>query len=322
MINTNVDLQAEDDLRQYWSVAITASRESPAALHASIESVLNAAFRPTVVDVIVNGNRILADDAARFAHTIAQSTKRRLRVWWLELGDKAHAWNQYIYHMWPGGLLSFMVDGYVRLNSDALQLLGTAMEETPGALGGSGVPTTGRSAALTRQQMIDHGGFHGNFCCIRGKVIDDLKERQFQLPLGLYRVDSTLGAVLSFGLDPARKKWEPRRIHVETDASWSTEDKRWWRTADVYGYLKRIERQAQGRLENYAVEYHLKTKKRAPELFPSTVQDLILEWLDENPGSAQQLLDSSLLCRRAVARLQKPKDWSLANVLPIQLTSV
>jgi hypothetical protein len=76
-----------------------------------------------------------------------------LRIWSIPLGDKANAWNQYIHHLWAGQELVFFIDGYVRLNSDAIELLGGAVQSDPQALGGSGVPTVGRSARALRHRF-------------------------------------------------------------------------------------------------------------------------------------------------------------------------
>lgn len=322
MTGADTGSATEDHLLPHWAIAVTAAREQPRELQATIASVLDASHQPVLVDVMVNGNRTLAEDTARFAATMPESPNHQVRVWWLELGDKAHALNQYIHHVWTSRQLLFLTDGYVRLNSDALQLLGDAMQEAPHALGGSGVPTVGRSAAAIRQHLVEDGGLHGNFCCIRGATVDELKRRGFRLPLGLYRVDSTLGAVLCFGLDPAKNSWDSRRIRVQPEASWATREKRWWRLADVQGYFNRRRRQAQGRLENLAVEYFLKTRQLAPEALPRTVQDLVFRWRDENPEVAQQLLSRSRLCRESINRLETPVDWSLADVAPMRMGGV
>jgi len=101
----------------------------------------------------------------------------RLKVWSIHYGDKANAWNQYFHTIWSGEQLAFFTDGYVRLRPDALRLLGNAVMSKESVLGGSGVPSVGRTAKKLTAHMISAGGFHGNFCCVKGCVIYEFKLR-------------------------------------------------------------------------------------------------------------------------------------------------
>lgn len=302
-----------------WAVAIFAARETPAELLSTLHSVLEAANAGTVIDVMVNGNPPLATSIAELVGSGGKpfGTKTIVRVWSIALGDKAHAWNDYVHTVWPGTRLTFFVDGYVHLKPDALVLLSEGLAASPGALGGTGVPTSGRTAARLRERMLAEGGMHGNLFALRESVMDRLRGSGFKLPLGIYRTDSTLGAALAFGLDPSRNDWDIKnRIFVHPEASWTTEERKWWRHAEIKSQFKRILRQSQGVLENLAVQNFLAHRKLAPADFPSTASELVLEWAARCADQASATLRKSPLSRIALKKFAIPRDWSAARLAP------
>ena len=225
-----------------WSIAIFAARENIHTLEKTINSALDASDPLTTVDVLVNGNRELADGIVRSLKTSIKSSKTRnanLRVWFISLGDKAHTWNQYLQVIWPKSELAFFIDGYVRVKSDAFSLLDEALLDSPEHLAGTGTPSVGWSAKSLSNEMLKNGGIHGNLFALKNSTMETLRGLNFKLPLGLYRTDPTLGAALSFGLDPTSYSWSPKtRILVHTDATWGTDKKSPWRFSDVSSQLK------------------------------------------------------------------------------------
>ena len=305
-----------------WAIAIFAAREAAADLFATIEAALAAGARSerTVIDVLVNGNPELAAAAAGYARSLPMNSAGGplLRVWSIALGDKAHAWNEYLHRIWPGSAIAFFIDGYVRLRPDALELLARGMLGSPGALGGSGVPSMGRDVAATRREMTTEGGFHGNCCCISRVALLELRSRRFHFPLGLYRVDALLGAVLAYRMDPARHKWDFKStIFVEPQASWTIDPKRWWRLSDFRAALKRRTRQAQGRLENLAIRDHLSLRRRLPEELPATAAQLVLDWAERCPDAAREASKDRRVAQ-ALEQFSVPRDWSAAQVEPVK----
>lgn len=306
------------------SIAVFAARETLESLLETIQYSLAAALPNSVVDILVNGNESLAK---ALVGTLKRSEAIRcertsVRVWNIKQGDKAHAWNQYIHYIWPESAAAFFVDGYVRLKSDAVQLLSDRMAISPDALGGTGVPSVGRSAAGLRDEILQQGGIHGNFCSVTKVAMTLLKTRGFALPLGLYRTDATFGAVLSFGLDPAVNQWSPKKFIVAApDATWMTDEKLWWRLADWKGFYKRKLRQAQGEFENAAIRDHFAVRKQGFTTLPSTVNELVLEWIGRCPGEARTIMMRNPLSGIALRRLRRPTDWSLASLAPQLLAS-
>jgi len=301
-----------------WATVVFASREGCDQLLLTVDAMLRAIRVPTVVDVLINGNPGLAAELASVL--MSRGLTERLpviRVWSLRLGDKANAWNHYIHHIWPGASVSFFVDGYVRVQADALKLLAEGMASDSRLLGGTGVPSMGRNAIPLREQMLKQGGIHGNLFAIKEQVVKALRLSNFKLPLGIYRTDPTLGAALAFGLDPAQHQWDLKgRILVHPGVTWKTDIRPWWRFGELKSQFKRTLRQAQGDLENRAVKEHLAHKRRAPEMLPRTAAELVTGWITSCPGEANAVLWQKPLTRLALRKLREPRDWSAAQDLP------
>jgi len=232
---------------KHWSIAVFAARETLPELMATLGSVLSAVHKPAVIDLLINGNEQLAISVAeRIASIPMNGGTSTVRVWFITLGDKGHAWNQYIHFIQPDGQVVFFLDGYVHPDCDAFDYLGTSLLESSQALGATGLPRMGRSALRLRQEMIQQGGIHGNLFCLKDETVRRIVEVGFRLPLGIYRTDPTLGAALMFNLDPAHNDWDPARIPVNQYVSWSTKKRNWWRFSDLKDQAKRMLRQAQG----------------------------------------------------------------------------
>lgn len=303
------------------SIAIIASREDAATLKNCIDSAIHASKGSgAVIDVLVNGNPHLAQEVATMPFDCPPHCS--LRFWRIEQGDKAHAWNEYVHRIWPRQGDAFFLDGYVEVDQHAFDAFDQALSASAAAWGATGVPTSGRSAAHLRAQMLREGGFHGNLHVIRADVMHKLRASSVRLPLGLYRTDSLTGALLMFGLDPAAHQWDRQRIAVVADATWTVRSLGQFTFKTMVSQWKRIMRQAQGELENRAVREHLAVKRMAPGLLAPTSQALVAGWLAGQPAQARQLFRKRPLCAYAARRLRAPRDWSAAAVAPVMVAAL
>ena len=141
-----------------WALVVFACRESLPQLRQTLDAARVSASACAVIHVLVNGNPVLAHaladeqtrgpahsdysngDPDRPSHMAQRPT---VHIWSIPLADKANAWNQYIHQIWAGETLAFFIDGYVRLNPDAVGLLGSAVQANAQALGGTGCPPWG-----------------------------------------------------------------------------------------------------------------------------------------------------------------------------------
>ncbi|HEV7267296.1 MAG TPA: hypothetical protein VGN83_20655 [Falsiroseomonas sp.] len=303
-----------------WTVAILSSRETPATLAATLSATIQAiGVHAAVIDLVVNGNPGLAAAMSERLDTLplAAAPGATVRVWELPLGDKAHAWNCYVHQIWPGAELAVFLDGYVAPHPDALRLLDEGLALTPGAIAATGVPTVGRSAGKTRARLLREGGTHGNLHALRGETMRRFHAAGFRMPLGLYRTDALLNSTMALNLDPSSHDWDPRRVLVHPDASWSLRPLAWHRPADLLTQLRRILRQHRGEVEKLAFAHHLMTLRARPEHLPPTATGLVEAWLRSAPARARQALRFRPMLQMAVRRmLAAPHDWSRAEDPP------
>lgn len=283
-------------MKYQWTVVIFASRENLFTLSRAIQSASASTNCSIKIDVLVNGNDALANDIANWLLTQNKvSLHAGIRIWKIPQAGKANAWNMYIQHIWTGESLVFFIDGYVRLNSDSVSLLGNAVLSSNIALGGSGVPSVGRSAGKLREQMIEHGGFHGNFCCVKGSAIACIREKKIRLPFGMYRVDSYFGALLSFNFRPNIESWNKNRILVHPEATWNNDVLKWWSISDVSSHLRRMLRQSRGVLENAAVKESFVNQGVVPENIPDTAAELVMNWVSLNSIQFRKIVKGNWL---------------------------
>jgi hypothetical protein len=302
-----------------WTIAVFTARESVDTVVATLRAAIEAAgARAAPIDVLVNGNPTLAErlHTAVTRGNLAAHYAGPVRIWHIPLADKAHAWNVYVHHLAPRSDTAFFIDGYARVNPDALEHLHKRLHADPKAIAATGVPSTGRSAGKIARQMVSEGGIHGNLFAIEGATVTRLRESGFRLPLGLYRTDGTIGAVLNFNLDPSTHPWDPARTAVVPAAGWSVPRQQWWRPRDLLTQWRRMFRQAQGALENAAVREHLAVQQKRPRDMPRTNPELVLGWLRDNPAKARAVMLRHPLSWLAVRRLRQGRDWSLADEAP------
>lgn len=313
----SAQFQSAECAGQAWSIAVFSARETLPDLISTLDAALSAVSKPALIDLLINGNETLA--VAVSEHLASHSSGNgmsTIRVWSIALGDKAHAWNQYIHSIWSGGRVTFFMDGYVHLDRNALELLETCLFGSSKALGATGVPRTGRSAQRLRKAMIQQGGIHGNLFCLNQETIRRIRRIGFKLPLGIYRTDATLAAALRFNLDPAHNEWNSARIQVEPSASWSTRKRDWWRFSDLKDQAKRIMRQIQGALENRAVRHHLAISRRSPAELPDTAAELVFAWIKSDPLDARKIAKGNLFYKYTLKKLGQPRNWQAANIPP------
>ncbi|MCP5163091.1 MAG: hypothetical protein H6999_05350 [Hahellaceae bacterium] len=284
------------------NVVIFASREKIPTLTETILCAINSVPDGSVIDVLINGNQELAEQIAREVVSPLSSETKPYFVWSIPVADKGNAWNQHIHEIWRGELNAVYIDGYVRVTREAIAAISHTFASEAAALGTSGVPTSGASAKAIRRQMAKQGGFHGNLCAIKSWALEQIRARGIRIPTGMYRVDSIMGAFLSFGLDNQTHEWDPFRFLPLTHAaSWRCDKKKWYRFQDVVAWNSRRDRQARGDIENAAVKFHLADSKILPEGLPQDVRSLILSWSETCPSDARNVTFRSKRHAQAMA---------------------
>lgn len=302
-------------------VAILSARETPEVLARTLDAVVSAVgSQHAAVDVLVNGNpRTAAALAAHVrAHTPAPSSTS-VRVWRLALRDKAHAWNTYVHALWPGDATACFMDGCITVSSEALASLQARLDVSTHALVAAAVPTVGGSAAAIRALMHTHPQIHGSLYAVRQEALERVRRSGLQVPLGFYRSDSLLGTLFNFNLDPARHDWDDRRIAVTGDATWTMPLKSPWKPGDVSAQLRRVTRQALGRLEEAAIKERFYDRREPATTLTVAPLAFVDDWMRLVPDSPHRALTRSWLARARMAHLRRRSDWGLAAEPPVCL---
>ena len=298
-----------------WAVAIFSARESVDTLVGSVKAAVRACGQVVaVVDVLVNGNPGLAKALLPYLaemNDVAPSCT--VRLWFIPMGDKGHAWNQFLHQIQLRAAVTFFIDGYVAVRDNAFLFLAGGLQKTPDAVAASGLPSSGRSAGALRARMMQHGGLHGNLFAVPRKTLSTLAERGFCLPLGIYRNDSLLATVFNYNLNPADNQVDIRRIVMQADATWDVLEHASPLWKKILTHLKRKVRQGQGDLENYALHTHFTVQRLRPEMLQRTSAELVMAWVDRHPQEFRELWHKNPLILHAFKKIAEPRDWTAAE---------
>lgn len=296
-----------------WCVAILSARETADTLASTLAAAIGAVgAHDARIDVVVNGNPKVAEALAARLGVERRAGDVGVRIWSLALLDKAHAWNTYVHDIWPGGASTFFMDGCITVSAASLAAMQARFDASGDALAVAAVPTAGRSAAQIRVLMLTHPQIHGSLYAISEPAMERLRTAGFRLPLGFYRSDSLLGTLFNMNLDPATHDWEDRRIVVAGDATWTMPVKSPWKPSDVSAQVRRMARQALGRLEEAAIKELFYDRRVSIEMLAHEPLAFVDEWMRRVPGSPNRELTRSVLARLRMAHLRRRTDWVLA----------
>lgn len=263
-----------------WAAVVFARNEAGSI--AGCIAALAAAGRGVAdldIAIILNGT---GDDSAGRAAAALRAAGRPGRIWAIEEGCKANAFNQYVHRLRPAARTYFFIDGYAAVAEDALRRLAAALDAAPMAQAAAATPSTGRSAARLRAHMIREPGLHGSLFALRGTFVQRIAQAGFRLPLRMYRGDGLIGSMVLHDLDTADGGWRPERIVVEPGATWRAPDLRPWRARDLRRHWNRLVQQARGRLQWGAVRAAIYPGGYAA--LPADADDSALRWMAAAPG--------------------------------------
>ena len=300
-----------------WGVAVFASNEAP-YLVSCLKSLWAALGEWPSVDftVLINGSR---DGSESEAIRSFRELGLPGRVVVIPRGDKANAWNQYVYGLRPIARQHLFVDGYLSFPTEGLHAVRQVMEGVNPPLAVSGVPGGDTAGAVEfRRFLREHGGVGGGLHAIDDSFLARVTRRGIHLPLGLYRGDGLIGSFLCHDLDPLHTPWSTERIAVVDSAAWTGPRVSLGSPREARRHLQRLLRQARGRMENRAIRGII--YEHGYEGLPETALEL-LEWAWQqgpagNEGSAARRILRQVAFRQQQRAGRKPvsADEVLANI--------
>jgi hypothetical protein len=198
-------------------VAIFAHNEERNIQNA-IESVFHAfrdqrEFEP-VVYVLENGSR---DRTATLVREVA-SRRPSVRLVEISLGDKANAWNRYVFDLAPDAEAHIFMDGDVCMGDGAGPELLRVLSEAPEALAAVALPKGGRHAREYAAGISATPSIWGNLYALKSRAVRMFRDRDARLPVGHIGEDGLIGILVNKDLDP-RAAQKPERTIAATRAT-------------------------------------------------------------------------------------------------------
>jgi len=294
-----------------WS-AVVFGRNEAAAIGDCIRALARAGEGQGLhITVLLNGT---TDASAEEAVAAFRQSRQPGRVFTIEHGDKANAFNQFARHLRPRSDLHFFVDAYAAVAPDALRHLHAALQAAPRAHAAAALPSTGRSAARLRRIMLEHGGLHGSLFAMRDAFLERMVARGLRLPLGFYRGDGLIGSFVMHDLDAAHGGWLAERLVLAPEATWSAPTLQPWRWRDWRRHFRRQVQQARGRLQWASLREVI-----YPHGFTALPEDAdarVLRWLEEDPNRTPRLWrDPFAVLALAEMRAGRPRQDLMPRLL-------
>ena len=256
-----------------WAIAVFAHNEA-GRIRAALESIAGAAGgRDVDVFVLANGCAdATVDEVFACATTIPN-------LWLVEidLADKANAWNLYVHDIIPPARARelktcFFMDGDVILESDALSLLASALNEFPSAKAAGAMPATGRDRDAWRQRMVTYGMLAGYLYALRGSFVQRLRERSVRMPVGLIGEDFLVSWLVASEIGSNQDLAGGAHCVFHTGAQFSFRSLSVWRWRDYRTYLRRKWRYACRALQHQMLMLHL--AQNGLRAMPQNVKEL------------------------------------------------
>ncbi len=295
------------------SVTVFAQNEA-ARIGACLASLATACEGANVtLTVIVNGS---SDGTADAALRAAQVARMPARIYSIAFGDKSNAINQAIHHLLRPAQMHVFVDGYAAVTPSTLRALSDALAHNPRAMAASGVAGNGRTMAQATEETLQKGGrLHGQLHAFRPDFLARMVAGGLRLPTGLYRGDGLLGSMACHNLDALGEPWDDHRIAGAAGAVFMIPPLSPWRPSDILRQLRRMVRQARGRLENAAIKSIIYKSGYAG--LPAHADDMIAAWLAGGGVPQSSLADRPFmaLALRQHARALRPERAALEPVL-------
>jgi len=263
------------------------------------------------VTVLLNGSR---DDSERRAAAALIKTGLPGRIYVIGHGDKANAINQFLHRLRPPAETYIFIDGYAAVCADALGLLSRCLAAQPMAHAAAAVPSTGRSAATVRRNMLAHPGLNGSLFALRGCFVERLVADGLRLPLGLYRGDGLLGSMVMHDLDAVSGGWLTHRLAIEPRASWQAPQWKPWRWRDVSRHFHRMVRQGRSRLEWAALREIIYRDGFAA--LPEDANAMALDWLARDPAAREPRLWRDPFAAMALREMRHATPPAPETLLP------
>jgi len=180
-------------------------------------------------------------------------------VYNLDLGDKANAWNYFVYQVQEKDTktITLFVDGDCFISPNAINSMLDTYNTNSQVNAIAGYPATvGGDNLFIKQRMLTEGDFAGNFYALSPSFLNRLKSLCFRLPTGLIGDDSLLVWLCGndFSIKNSRKK---ENFTTAINALYYYERLVPTSISKIKKYLTRIDRYSLRRMQQYCIRRYV-----------------------------------------------------------------
>ena len=278
-------------------------------------AALDAACRNTkgedvdiCIHILVNG---CTDDTGAVARVLAAADPR-IKIHELPVGDKAHAWNDYVYRIAKNdrtrAAAHIFLDGDIRPGPGAIAALSQALKDAPGAYGAAALPASGRSRGKWASRLRRDNYLSGNLYALSDTALTRFRLQQLRLPFGAKGEDGIITYLLLTNLIGGADDQYRERIVVAEGACFEF-DRLAFNMRDIAIYARRLRRYSERHFQKHILYRRLKRQGvgAMPENIYDIYTDETLDGLYPRPDLINFWFDAATLLRlRRGRRLAQP----------------
>lgn len=264
---------------------ITACLASVAANIQSLVVAKRASFEQVECLVVANG---CSDNTAALAR---QFNAPWVKVFEIERGDKANAWNRAVHQYSKPAQYYVFLDGDCLAQPESIAHLLAQLSQRPTLNACSAVPSA--KLSLYRQEMVAKGGIAGCLYALSGQFVNRIKQQKIKMPIGFIGDDSLVGALAHWDLDPIANTWNKALTQVCPQAQFSYPSTWWHAITDPRFYLNRCRRYSLRHFQNKLLSERLYVAGLSgiPERVETLYQDADLAHLALRPAWYHRIFD-------------------------------
>jgi glycosyltransferase involved in cell wall biosynthesis len=187
--------------------------------------------------ILLNG---CTDDTPIVARSLAAADPR-VSIHELPVGDKANAWNEYVFRIAPEASTHIFLDGDINPSVNAISTLASSLREHPDAYGAAALPVTGRSRRSWATRLFMNRYLSGNLYALTDAALARFRQHKLHLPFGAKGEDGLITYILLTDFQGGEDDSHHNRIVIGEDATFEFESLGLnWR--DMKLYHRRLQR--------------------------------------------------------------------------------
>ncbi len=278
---------------------ITACLESVAMNIQDLSASHPACYDQVECLVVANGcrdntaelARQFSEQSARLKPSVKPAVTPWVKVFEIERGDKANAWNRAVHQYSKASQYYVFLDGDCVAQPNAIAKLIDELSHDVKLNACSAVPSA--KLSLYRQEMVTKGGIAGCLYALSGQFVQRIKQQKIKMPIGFIGDDSLVGALAHWDLDPLDNCWNKALTKVCPQAQFNYPSTWWHAITDPRFYLNRYRRYSLRHFQNKLLSERLYVAglKGIPERVDILYQDAPLEHLALRPAWYHRIFD-------------------------------